>query len=257
MRNKIPRFILHEKHEQKVKWVLRIFALISIVSSLVVILPPYNLLLSLGLFILQQIFEKIIFTFTTMYVQTIPEFDSEEWLGMIFGIPETGNLYKLGMLFKTEESARKIFECIRSWNYGSDNDIDNNIKISFIVDNNRTYLTYIYPSFEKDSINAARNEADKEMFKKKQLKEQRQLICSIIICKKFEYTSTSFFKMFQLSYKNGSPIEFKPYFMGSQGIMELNTPPIIKNTVKIKNETELTEKDLEYHHKNLIVPILT
>lgn len=255
-RNKIPRLILHERHEQKIKWILRILTLIGITSSLLVIPPPFNFLLSFGLVILQQIFEKIIFTFTTLYVQPIPEWNPEEWLGMIFGVPQTGCLYKLGILFKNEEYARKIFECIRSWNYGLDDDVDNNIRISFIVDNNGTYLTYIYPSLEKDSINTARDEADKEMFKERQLKEQQLLIFSIIISKRFDYTPSSFFRKFQLSYKNGIPIEFKPYVMDSQRIRELNIPPIIKYNVKIKNEIELTEKDLEYHHRSLIVPIL-
>lgn len=255
-RNKILRLILHEKHEQKIKWILRILTLIGIISALVVIPPPFNFLLSLGLIILQQILEKIIFTFITLCVLPIPEWDPEEWLGMIFGVPQTEYLYKLGMLFKNEDYAQKTFECIKSWNYGLDDDVDNNIRISFIVDNNGTYSTYIYPSFEIDSINTARDEADKEMFKKRQLKEQQQLIFSIIISKRFDYTPSSFFRKFQLNYKNGIPIEFKPYIMSSQGIRELNILPIIKYNIKIKNGIELTEKDLEYHHRSLVVPLL-
>lgn len=255
-RNKIPRLILHEKHESKIKWTSRILTLAAICTSLLVIAFPFNILLSIGLFILQQIFEKIIFSFTTLYVQPIPEWDSEEWLGMIFGIPLSGDLYKLGMLFKTEEYARKTFDCIRAWNYNLDDDSEDNIKISFITNNNGRYFTYIYPSFERDSIKTARDDADLEMFRNQQLKEQNQLIGSIIICKEFEYNSDSFFNKFQLSYNDGSLIEFKPYYLESQEVKELDISPIMKNTVKIKKMEELTEFDLEYHHRNLIVPIL-
>lgn len=256
IRNKIPRLILHEKHERKIKWISRILILTGIGASLLVIVFPFNILLSISLFILQLIFEKIIFSFTTLYVQPIPEWDSEEWLGMIYGISRSEDSYKLGMLFKSEKHARKIFECIRAWNYNLNDDVDDNIKISFIIDNEGIYFTYIYPSFERDSIRAVRDEADQEMFKNRQLKEQHQLIGSIIICKRFEYNASSFFSKFRLSYKVGSPIEFKPYFMDSQEPKELDISPIIKYTVKIKHKDELTESDIEYHHRNLIVPIL-
>lgn len=256
VRNKIPRIILHEKHERKIKWISKIITIIGMITIFLVIPVPYSILLSLVLFILEQIIEKIVFSFTTIYVQPISEWNSDEWLGMCYGIPQSGDLYKLGMLFKSEEYARKTFECIRTWNYNLDDDVEDNIKISFIIDNNIEYFTYIYPSFERKSVKAARDEAEEEMFKKKQLKEQHQLICSLIICKKFDYDQDSFFNKFQSSYKVGSPIEFKPYFMDFQEIKELNTNPIIKNTVKIKKTAELTELDIENEHRNLIVPII-
>jgi hypothetical protein len=269
IRNKIPRLVVHEKYENTIKWILRILTIIGILSSIITFQWYLGLILSIFLSLIEQLLEKIVFMFTTLFIQPIPNWDSKEWLGMIFGIPLKRNIYKLGMLFKSENYAKEIFKCIRAWNYNQDEDLNNNINISFIIESNSEYSAYVYPSLERKSIELAKEKLEKEMLEKRVFKEHQQLIMTIIICKLFPNPPNSNFNLFKSYYKMGDSFEFGAYFIKSQ-IPELKNGkpitvkegqigqihdinPVLKFQLKIKNRNELTEKDIEYSHGRLVM----
>ena len=269
IRNKIPRLIVHEKYEKHIKWVLRVLMFVGILSSVLSFPWLLSLLVSIILILIEQIFEKIIFTFTTLFVQLFPEYQSEEWLGMLFLIStDQSDNCKLGMLFRTKEYGEKIYECLKAWNYYHDVDMENNIRVSFIFESDSEYSTYIYPSPERKTIKKAKEDADREMLEKKKIKEQQQLIFMGIFCKLFPNLPNSNFQLFRKHYKKGDPFEFGVYFINStisenkgetfvinnKQIKEISIgTSIIKHHLKIKKRDELTKKDVEYHHGKLIM----
>lgn len=270
VRNKIPRFIVPERYEKSVKWTLRILTAISILSSIFTLAWYISLPLSVLLCIIELLLEKTAFHFITLFIQPIPEWDDEQWLGMIFWQIE--NIRNAGMLFKTEYQARKVFECIRSWNYDFNVDSNNNIVVSFIIENDCTYSAYIYPSFERKVIKKFKEDIDYEMFKKeRKIKEQQQIIVSIIICKSFPYQTNSGIHLFASNYRSGEPYYFGAYFLEDrEPEINVNQPfrirrnineiasmtvakPVLKFHLKIKERKELTSKDVEYHHGRLLM----
>jgi hypothetical protein len=218
---------------------------------------------------IEQILEKIVFTFTTIFVQPTPEWNPQEWLGMIFGIPPEGNFFKLGMLFKSQSYGKHFFECIRSWNYYQNKDSEDNIKISFIIESESEYSAYVYPSFERKSIKLAKKQSEMEMLQKRQLKNHEQLVMMAIVCKCFPNPPNSIFRLFRSRYKTNDPFEFGAYFLNSdipelkegrpfiaeKGEIELipDINPVIKFHLKIAKRDELSKKDIEYQHGKIIM----
>ena len=74
IQDKIPHIKINEKYQKSVKWILRILTVIGIVSSIIAFSTwYYSLIFSIVMFLVEQIFEQIIFTHTIMLVQTLPQ----------------------------------------------------------------------------------------------------------------------------------------------------------------------------------------
>ena len=119
----LPRLVLHEKYEKKVKWTLRILASSGILSSIVAF-PVWYMGLSLAvlLFLIEQFFERAIFQYTSIYMQPMPDFkyDPDEWKAMSYAFPQDPDprmLNVVGCTFRTSDYARKFFTLLKSWNY--------------------------------------------------------------------------------------------------------------------------------------------
>lgn len=250
--NNFPRLVIHERYENIVRWLLRVLTVVGVASS--VISFPWFISLALSIFLLaiETFFERSVFQFITIFVQPIPEWNGDEWLGLVFLIPQVigSGTPKIGLLFRRKEYAETFFKVVRSWNYDQSIDYGNNICISIILDNDEAnYFAFIFPSYERQSISIARMTADRAMLEKRQLKEQRQLIVSIMICKEFPNPPTSSFRKFQQAYSAG-----QAYFLSSFSY-ETNFPSeitesgaVTKYHLKIKKLSELSQEDIEYAH---------
>ncbi len=117
--------------------------------------------------------------------------DEDQWKGFAFTEVPTkdGPYWELGMVFGDREYGRKVFEAVSGWNDHKQEDRKNNICISFIIQNEREYLTYVYPGLPDVPPD--------------------RLIDTIIICKTFPNPPTSHFRKFQAAYKGD------PYLLGA------------------------------------------
>jgi hypothetical protein len=149
--------------------------------------------------------------------------------------------------FKDKESAKRLFSCIKGWNYLKTKDEDNNVRISVILEDENTYTVYMYPSAERDVIVDFKNENLREE------REQQLLLIQIMFCKQFDLKGSSLLK-FKDIYKNGSPYIFQPYLYTSgdaEPIKELGH--ILKFNIKIIERSKLTKADPEFEHGKFIL----
>lgn len=268
-RNKIPRLIISEKYEQLAKWILRVITLSGIFLSLVSLRLYWSLTISIFLVVIEQIVEKIVFQYISIFIQPFPtEWDDSKWLAMVR--MQVGSANYIGLLIETEDQAKKLFECLRAWNYERDEDIENNIVVSFVLEREDMYTAFIYPSFRREVIKEFKEQADYEMFKRKKLKEQQQVILSMCFCKEFQISSMSSIYQFIKDYRNGTPYALTVLFRSSPidihaGLSMItrvqDSPiqpvegirPIIKRHIKVRKRGELTASDFEFQYSRLIM----
>lgn len=271
--DKIPHIILHEKYETFVKWLIRILIILGILLSFLTLPWQYSVITSIILVVIEIILEKIIFKYRTLFIQPIPRYRLNSWLAMVFLIPlQEGIQSKIGMLFDDEKTAQEIFTCLMAWNYFEEADPDNNIQITFVIENEEEYSTYIYPTYSRKSIILAKTYIERKKLENKEIKEHEQLVMTPIFCRTFGNPPNSSFRLFLSKYNEGAPFEFGVFARGnnfpemvegnpillsynaSQGVYESES--IKKNHLKIIHRSELTDEDLEYHHGRLIMELL-
>lgn len=261
---KKKRIILHEKYEKSVKYALRTLTFIGIVSSILTLPVYYSLILSILLVVVEQILERAGFMFNTLFVQPVPEpkdLKKAEWYANIFGFVQ-GNVadkkFLIGLAFKDKEAGEKIFKCISAWNYSEKWDMKNNIRLSFIIENEKDYSTYLYPSANRETIKKFESKI------RKNGKQHNKLIYTLIMCKVFPYGENSHFYKFKEEYKNfslftinGKPQEHKQFtlqgfYLKDEKMIPLDSPPIEKFHLKIKKRKDLTKEDIEYEHGKFV-----
>ena len=191
----LPRLIVHEKYEKSVKWTLRTLAAIGIVAS-VIAFPVWYLGLSFAvlMFLIQQFFERAIFQYTSIYVQPLPDFtyNPDEWKGMAFAFPakpEDTDLNVVGCAFASLEYAQKFFSLVQAWNSNEAEDRDNNICLSFIVENEKEYSIYLYPNPDRKIVTKFFDQAEEQFKYEKYGKRHQKLIMHMVVCKTFPFRS--------------------------------------------------------------------
>ena len=261
---KKKKLILHEKYEKAIKYILRTLTIIGIASSILTLPIHLSLILSILLVLIEQTLERTGFMFNTLFIQPIPkpeDLKKAGWYANIFGFVQ-GNVadkkFLIGLVFKNKEAGEKIFKCISAWNNLEKFDMEDNIKLSFIIENDKDYSTYLYPSSNRGAIKKFESKI------RKNGKQHNKLIYTLVMCKVFPYGKKSHFYKFKEEYKNfnlftinGKPQEQKQFtlqgFYSSNGKMvPLDNPPIEKFHLKIKERKDLTKKDTEYEHGKFI-----
>lgn len=190
---------------------------------------------------------------TTMFVQPLLDYKSEEWLAMVYGWPEeikSDSTFVIGFAFKTEKYAREFFDLLRAYNDGKKIDEDDNIKLSIIVEDLKNYSVYIYPSPERKNVTDFLKESEEKFGD-----DNLTLIANIIMCRLFPYGENSTFKQFKSLYKEGFPIELQAFCFknGNQLTKIESIEPIVKHDIKIKNRKLLSKDEIEYQHGKKIM----
>ena len=261
---KKKRIVLHEKYEKVVKYILRALTLIGIVSSILTLPIYFSLALSILLVVIEQILEKAGFMFNTLFVQPIPtseDLRKAEWCANLFGFVQ-GNVadkkFMIGLVFKDKEAGEKIFKCISAWNNLEKWDMEDNIKLSFIIENEKNYSTYLYPSANRKIIKKFESKI------KKNGKQHNKLIYMLVMCKVFPYSKDSNFYKFKEEYKefylftiDGKKQEHKQFtlqgfYLSDGKMIPLDNLPIEKFHIKIKERKDLTKADIEYEHGKFV-----
>lgn len=265
-KGRVPHIEVQEKYENLVKWSLRILAFIGILISVVSF--PWYVSLALALIFLgiDKILESIVFKFTTIFVQPMPNYKMNSWLAMVFLISlEKDVPHKLGMLFEDAVTANDSFKCFQEWNYFQDVDADNNIQITFVIEETEEYSVYIYPSFSRKSIIESKKKIENDrLLQKREIKEHQQLVVAPIYCRIFSNPPKSSFNLFLSKYRPGEPFEFcvfardenfpdlhegKPLLLDYDKDLGLSESlSIIKTHLQIARRNEITEDNVEYYH---------
>ncbi len=255
-RKGIPKLVVHEQYERPIKWSIRILTAVGIATSIISIPTWYiSLSLAVALFLFQQFLERAVFEYTSIYVQPMPNFtyDPSEWKGMAFATPaesEANMLNVVGCAFASLEYARNFFDLISSWNYGTKEDRENNICISFIVENESEYSTYIYPNKDRKVISDFFTTIEEKNKYEKYDKEHQRLIMQMTFCKLFPHSPQSQLNTFIKKQNPSRPFWLKPFLMNSNGqvTMLYDEPSILKFYYKYAKREDLKKTDFEYIH---------
>jgi len=252
----LPRLVIHEKYERRVKWISRIVAIVAIVSSVLALERWYVRLSSaLAIFLIEQFLERALFRYTSIYVQPWPDFqlDRETWTDMCFAYPENpqpNELNIVGPLFSNKEYANKFFNLLMDWNYRKSEDIDNNICLSFIMENERQYSVYLYPNLKRKTVGLFFKDAEEQQKYEKYGKEHQQLVMIMLFCKVFRYGKDPSLKRFLEIQTKNKPFWLKPFLKLDNGTIQMiyEEPSILKYHFKAKRRKDLRKNEVEYQH---------
>ncbi len=253
----LPVLIVHEKFENKIKWILRTIAFIGIATSLITIDKwYYSLGLSILIFLVEQFFERTIFEYTTFVVQSFPDFTIEydQWKTNGFMIPMTKNEQDLcyaGPSYQDKEYAIKFFNYLKSWNWDSDIDTDNNIVLSFIIEPNERYSTYLYANTGRKNLNEMFKTVAEQSKFEKYGKKQQQLVMQMIYWHTLDFKDGYYIKTFLEFQKTNEKFYLTPSVIpqSENGQVEfIFESAILKFGYKSKYRHELNGHDIEFHY---------
>jgi hypothetical protein len=251
-RKGLPKLIVHEKYEKAIKWILRILTFIGIVTSIISLPWQGSLALSIFLFLIEQFFEKILFEYTTIVVQPFPKFniDGTKWKTNGFAMTEVKNPDSppyIGPAFDDEKYARDFWEYIKSWNNIDKEDSKNDIVLSFVIEPDDTYTTFIYANLHRKNLDSIFNKAERLLRLDKFGKQQQQLVMQMFLAHNLIYRNDLKIAEFLKTYSSTDKFVFTPFVQLPDGkIKILNGIGFTKFEYKIKKRDELTKYDPEY-----------
>ena len=251
-----PVLVVHEKFEKSVKLILRIIAAIGIGTSVLTIDHWYfSLGFALIIFLIEQFFERSVFEYTTMVFQLPPPFDIEygQWRGngfMIPRFPDGMDLPHFGPAYVDESYAAKFFMYLRTWiNESSNDDMENNLVVSLIIEPNEEYTTYIYANPGRKRLDPIFKILAEESKYEKKGKKQQKFITQSIFWHTLDFKEGYHIKNFLKFYNPQKPFLFTPSVL-----QPFNLPPkflpdysIKKYHLKIKKREEVNKSEQEYY----------
>ena len=234
-----------------------LIAAIGLFSSYIITGSPHlSFIFSLGLFAFSALVEKVIFTYSNMYIHNLPDFkiENEKWTGMSFGVAREpgGNpemdIPLVGMIMEDKEYAQKIDRLLMSWCYNKPNDTENNISSSVVLDGTKRYTFFIYPNTEKPNAINFFSEAENEPKEDDKSLEPRRLHVMLVLGKGCEVSQNSYFPTFIKRYRKGVPYILSLVVQnGSDSVNVVEgTNKYFLYDLKNKDREKLTRKDIEY-----------
>ena len=202
VQDRMPHIKINEKYQKSVKRILIILTVIGIASSLIAFSTwYYSLIFSTIIFLIEKVFEQIIFTHSIMLVQPLPQtWDGSKWTGMIMATNEK-DLF-LGFGFSDKTVGIDFFNTLIAWNENKDVN-DGNIQLSLIQEDKNNYSVHIYPtskrSFIKDNFTLHEKLFDK---RENASKELSVLVTQICFCKVFPMSPTCAYNYLRNNSKN-------------------------------------------------------
>lgn len=252
---KFYKMVLHERYNRTVTLTKTGLTLITLASAFVVFSSPFIVFLfGLGMYLATTFFEKIFFSYDSLYVHPFPDFHikTEKWLGCYFGFEREENspydIPMVGWVFSDIDYAKKIHSLLRTWSYGELNDKENTICASVVVLNDSEYIFFCYPSTERKTANEFYKKMADERRTESLTDIQIKMMGLLVLGKVFDNEGPSYFPTFRKRYKDGIPYHFSFAIPDENDqlndIQELDS--FILHNLKIKDKKELTQKDLEF-----------
>jgi len=251
---KFPSVVIHEKY----KWIVKSSKYLLTVVSLIAAFFTFNsvliaFLFGLGIFLVTQFFDKIIFSYTSLYIHPFPEFelDPEKWSGSIFGYAKSKTSpdfrFIVGWLFSDEDYAKNIHSLLLQWSYGKYNDEERNICLSIILFNN-SYVFYCYPNPNRKTAESFFTNVEKERKQKSLTDLLNRFFITIVFGKRFKILKGSYMPTFINNYQSGMPFNFSIMIFGSDGKPRTidSIDDFIFYDIKVKRKEDLNRSDFEY-----------
>lgn len=246
IQGKMPHIKVSEKHEKRVKWILRLLMIIGIASSVIALSTwYYSLLFAIVLLLIEQIFEQIIFTHTIMLVQPLPQnWDGSKWTGMIMATNER-DLF-LGFGFSDKSVGIDFFNTMFAWNEDS-NINDDNIQLTLVQEDKENYSVHIYPTVQRTFVRKNYELHERNFDKRKNAgKELNVLVTQMCFCKVFPMSPTCAY-----NYLKGNVQNIYIQIFDTSRIKEDdpstygNVTPMDERTILFKNITVCKRSELD------------
>ena len=250
------RLLLPESYRSYVRWGLRVLTTIGL-GTVWLSIPSWqgSLAVSLVLLAAQQFLQRIVFTYSSMLVLPLPDFDwdGHKWLAVIFGYPDRTKYgphppTTVGLLFDEEAYARRVHALLRSWHQGLEGPDEDNLRLSFVLDE-EFYYVFLYPSLcTKSQQDLFEKHARQTAYEKKG-SEHFPMTLQMVICKRFNRGVNSALDVFLGHWNQGEPFAIMPFY-SRDGIPEplADETPILKRALKAKTLDELDKSDQERFH---------
>jgi len=153
----------------------------------------------------------------------------------------------VGPAFRTEEFAEKFFGLLRTWNYNDEVDQENNVCVSFIIEEDSEYTVYIYPNKDRHSAKSFWEKIEKELNASGQTRKYDRLLIQFKYVHSFPLHEGSLFNTFRETQQAERPFWFQPFlFKEDDQIEVLHIKPLLKFHWTIKERSEVTPGEVEF-----------
>jgi hypothetical protein len=202
--------------------------------------------------LIEIILEKAVFYFTSMYVQSMPEFtyDPTKWVSMAFGVmlsPQSAPAGMVGLVFDDPQYAEAFFKLLRSWSHRDSEDLNDNIKMTFVLEED-LYCVYLYPNPFKASIMKFFDNVQEKSKLTEFGKEHLGLVVQMQICKAFSRTHGDGIAKFAAEQRGRREYFLVGFVQTGDGkpARIADIEPIRMTHLRALNRSELCADDLEY-----------
>ncbi len=255
-KNFLPVLTIHERFEKLVKWTLRILTFIGIATSIISIDEWYiSLSLSILLFLIEQFFERTVFEYTTFVSLPFPDFDIDysQWKTNGFLVSHNKAIEPLsymGPSFQNRDYAMRFFNYLMSWNWDSSIDDENTIVVSFVIEPDEKYTTYIYSNPGRKIIDRIFEAEAKKNQLSKYGKRQQKLFTQMIFCNTLDFKEGYLIKQFLEAVKPQDQFYFLPTVLPQnpgEAPEYLYDYAILKSEYRLRSRAEIGKNDVEHY----------
>ncbi|MBM4056316.1 MAG: hypothetical protein FJ264_16925 [Planctomycetes bacterium] len=249
------QIILHDRFKPFIRAVKIVLTLIGLISAFISFQSVFiSFLFGLGIYLLSIFLEKLIFSYNSLYVHSLPDFEiqPEKWLGAFFGYAEDpknpSHIPMVGWIMSDPEYAKRVHSLLLQWSYGKLKDEENNIRASVIVDDKDEYIFFCYPNMERKTATRFYKAVEKERKETSLTDVHHKQMAMLIFGRRCQITANSYFPTFRNRYKDGVPYIFRLVVLGGDGQPHdiAGLDDFILFNLKIKNRGKLDRKDIEY-----------
>lgn len=251
------KLVLPEKFAGKVKRSLRLLTLLSVGASVLILPFVFSLLVSLVLVLAALFIEKRLLDYAVFILQPFTDFEIEEeqWVTneCIFPVPDDKYKYDLfnhfGTAYNSKVYAIKFFTYLKSWNEGNFDDTANNICLSFVLEDNNSYSTYLYANPQRNWRDTVfqhyREQMKQEKFNPSQ--EPGSLVNEIIYWKNLK--ESPLITQFLKDQPQIGKYYFLPFYIDNGQPVPIVELKITKYQYQVKHRKDLTKNDIEYYYQ--------
>jgi hypothetical protein len=237
-------------YRRRITWILRVATVAGLGLSFAAVPGYWAFGASLLLLMLEQFLERSVFIYSSIHVQPMPTFEYEpaKWESVAYiQLKRDGRLFghALGLVFTDLAYARQFFELLRAWNLGESADRDNNIRISFIRDQDSHFL-WLYPSPERAPVRRSMRRLAREAYYRREDAEPMLITMFPYFCKDFRDKGA--LTAFLSAVNPGNRFQIMAMVSTGEGAVEeiRGVEPIWKYHHKTCAKRDLTDGDFEY-----------
>jgi len=263
---KFYKFVIHEKYKTIVKALKVILTLIGLFSAYITFQSVHiAFLFALIIFLLTGFLEKIVFSYTSVFIPPMPDFElcPEKWMSAFFGFAEDPKgdfqIPLVGWIFSEEEYARRIHALLLTWSCDKLNDENKNVSLSVILEEKKEgdgYIFFCYPAIERENAKKFHESIEQERRQKSLSDVHNKYFMMLMLGKKFKITKDSYLPTFKERYKVGIPFLFRIMVIDKkmQPKQIDGLEDFVFYNLNIKDKSELTRKDIEYDLFRIVFP---